>query len=89
MCPMHQGDKTQSDCFPSICREHHLPVGIPAGPAAGQKHLSQIHQMDSERERHLQAGGLQSGFKAVGQTQEQARHELRDHGESSQVRATC
>lgn len=51
-------------------------MGVPPGFTAGQEHLSQIHQVDTEGEGHLQAGGLQSCVEAVGQTQEQARHEL-------------
>ncbi|CAG03708.1 unnamed protein product [Tetraodon nigroviridis] len=71
--------------LPVLSREHHLPVGVPAGPPPGQEHLSQVHQVDPEGEGHLQAGGLQGRLQAVGQTQEQARHELRDHGTGAQV----
>ena len=47
--------------------------------------LSKIHQMGKQREGDLQAGGQQGGVQTVGTPQEQARHELRDHGQSSQI----
>ena len=52
----------------------------------GQRMLSKVHQMGKQREGNLQAGGQQGGLQAVGTPQEQAGHELRDHGQSSQVR---
>ena len=51
----------------------------------GQRVLSQVHQVGQPREGHLQAGGQQGCVPAVGAAQEQARHELRDHGPRSQV----
>ena len=66
-------------------RKHHLPLGVPAGPPPGQEHLPPLHQVDPEGEGHLQTGGLQGRLQAVGQTQEQAGHELRDHGAGTQV----
>ena len=60
-------------------------MGVPAGAVAGQEHVSQVHQVDAAGKGHLQAGGLQGRVQAVGQTQEQARYELRDHGPSLTV----
>jgi len=60
-------------------------MGVPAQAAPGQRVLSQVHQVGQPREGHLQAGGQQGGVPAVGAAQEQARHELRDHGPRSQV----
>lgn len=51
-------------------------MGVPAGPAPGQEHLSPVYQVDPEGEGHLQTGRLKGCVQAVGQTQEQARHEL-------------
>ena len=50
--------------------------------------MSALHQVDAEGEGHLQAGGQQGGVQAVGAPQEQARHELRDHGQSPQVKSS-
>ena len=47
--------------------------------------LSKVHQMGKQREGNLQAGGQQGRLQAVGASQEQAGHELRDHGQSSQI----
>ena len=44
--------------------------------------------MGQQREGNLQAGGQQGGLQTVGTSQEQTWHELRDHGQSSQVRLT-
>ena len=41
--------------------------------------------MGQQGEGHLQAGGQQGGVQAVGAPQEQAGHELRDHGPSTEV----
>ena len=54
----------------------------------GQRMLSKVHQMGKQREGNLQAGGQQGGLQTVGTSQEQAGHELRDHGQSSEVRLT-
>ena len=51
----------------------------------GQRMLSKVHQMGKQREGNLQAGGQQGGLQTVGSPQEQAGHELRDHGQSSQI----
>lgn len=55
-----------------LFRQHHIFVGVPPGTSARQEHLPQVHQVDPERERHLQAGGLQSCVKALGEAEEQA-----------------
>jgi len=47
--------------------------------------LSQVYQVGQPGEGDLQAGGQQGGVPAVGAPQEQAGHELRDHGPGSQV----
>ena len=47
--------------------------------------LSQVYQVGEQREGDIQAGGQQGGVQTVGHAQEQAWHELRDHGQSSQV----
>ena len=47
--------------------------------------LSKIHQMGQQREGHLQIGGQQGRVQVVGHAQEQTRHELRNHGQGSQV----
>ena len=52
----------------------------------GQRMLSKVHQMGKQREGNLQAGGQQGRLQTVGASQEQTGHELRDHGQSSQVR---
>ena len=54
----------------------------------GQRMLSKIHQMGKQREGDLQAGGQQGRVQALGTPQKQTRHELRDHGQSSQVGLT-
>ena len=73
-------------CFASVhSRIDHLPVGVPAQAAAGQGLLPALHQMDQPRERRLQIGRLESRFSIMGPPQEQARHELRDHGPSLKV----
>ena len=41
--------------------------------------------MGQQGEGHIQAGGQQGGVQAVGPPQEQARHELRDHGTRAEV----
>ena len=55
-----------------LFRQHHLSVGVPPGTSARQEHLPQVHQVDPARERHLQAGGLQSCVQAVGEAEKQA-----------------
>lgn len=64
---------------------HDVPLGVPAEAPAGQGVLPQVHQMDQQGEGCLQAGRLQGGVQAVGHAQEQAGHELRDHGEGTEV----
>ena len=51
----------------------------------GQRVLSPVHQVGKQREGHLQAGGQQGRVQAVGASQEQTGHELRNHGQGSQV----
>ncbi len=41
--------------------------------------------MEQQGEGDLQAGGQQGGVPPLGTAQEQAGHELRDHGSRSQV----
>ena len=78
-------------CCCCCCRRHgsrfdDVLVGVPAEAAAGQGLLSALHQVDQPREGRLQAGRLQSRFAVMGPAQEQARHELRDHGPRPEVR---
>ena len=47
--------------------------------------LPQVHQVGQPVGGDLQAGGQQGSVSAVGHAQEQAGHELRDHGQGSQV----
>ncbi len=47
--------------------------------------LPEVHKVEQQGEGDLQAGGQQGGVPPLGTTQEQARHELRDHGPRSQV----
>ncbi len=51
----------------------------------GQGLLPEVHQMEQQGEGDLQAGGQQGGVPPLGPAQEQAGHELRDHGSRSQV----
>lgn len=64
---------------------HDVPLGVPAETPPGQGVLSQVHQVDQQGEGRLQAGRLEGGVQAVGYAQEQARHELRDHGKGPEV----
>ncbi|KAL4713576.1 hypothetical protein ACJJTC_006164, partial [Scirpophaga incertulas] len=59
---------------------HHVPVGVPAEAAAGPRVLPALHQVDQSREGRVQARRLQGRVAPVGAAQEQAGHELRDHG---------
>lgn len=59
---------------------HHLPLGVPPQAAAGPRVLPAVHQVDEPREGCVQARRLQGRVAPVGPPQEQARHELRDHG---------
>merc|ERR1712203_294198 len=65
--------------------EQCLPLGVPPLPPPVSSQLSCLHQVGRQRQRGLQAGGQQGGLQAVGTAQEQAGHELRDHGESSEI----
>ena len=56
---------------------------LPSPP--GSRVLPQVHQVEQQGEGGLQAGGQQGGVEAVGDAQEQARHELRDDGQGAQV----
>ena len=51
----------------------------------GQRLLPEVHKVGQQGEGHLQAGGQQGGVQALGAPQEQAGHELRDHGPSTEV----
>lgn len=55
-------------------------MGVPAEAAAGPRVLPALHQVDEPREGRVQAGRLEGGVAALGPAQEQAGHELRDHG---------
>ena len=48
--------------------------------------LPQVHKVEQQGEGDLQAGGQQGGVPPLGTPQEQAGHELRNHGQSSQVK---
>ena len=52
----------------------------------GPRVLSQVHQVEQPREGGVQAGRQQGGVPALGHAQEQARHELRDDGQGTEVR---
>ncbi len=69
----------------AVCRPSHLSVGIPSAAVAKRRLLSEVHQVDRQEQRGLQAGRLEGGLATVGTAQEQAWHELRDHGTSAQV----
>ena len=47
--------------------------------------LPEVHQVGQPVGGDLQAGGQQGRVPAVGHAQEQAGHELRDHGPSTEV----
>ena len=57
-----------------------LPLGVPPLSAPVSSQLSSPHQVAGQRQGRLQDRGQQSGLQTVGTSQEQARHELRDHG---------
>ena len=63
----------------------HVPVAVPAAAATSQGLLSALHQMDGPRTRSLQASRLQGRLTSLGSSQEQARHELWNHGPRAQV----
>ena len=48
--------------------------------------LSQVHQVGKQRKGYFQTGGQQSRVETVGNAQKQTGYELRDHGQSSQVK---
>ena len=58
-------------------------VTFPSPP--GSRVLPQVHQVEQQGEGSVQAGGQQGCVQAVGDAQEQARHELRDDGQGAQV----
>ena len=60
-------------------------MGVPAGSVAGPGVLSVVHQVVGQTEGGVQAGGQQGSVEVVGRPQEQARHELRDHGQGPEV----
>lgn len=69
-----------------IYRFHDVPLGIFAETVAKLRLLPEVHQMVKPGKGCFQVGRLQSGVQALGRTQEQTRHELRDDGTCSQVR---
>jgi len=60
-------------------------VGVSAQPVADSIKLSKTHSLDWQRQRRVQDCGQQGGVQTVGSPQEQAWHELWDHGESSEI----
>jgi len=66
-------------------RFHDVPVGIFAQIVAKLGLLSEIHQVVESGKGRIQIGRLQGGVEALGRTQKQAGHELRDDGTRSQV----
>jgi len=75
----------QWDAKAETAPRHHVLVGIPASAAAELQLLSELHPMGRPRARHLQADQLEGRLASVGYPQEQAGHELRDHGPRSEV----
>ena len=67
-------------------RRDDVLVGIPAAVAAKQRNLPAVHQMDESRERHLQARRFKSRLQTLGRSQEQTGYELRDDGQSAEVK---
>ena len=61
-------------------------MGVPPVPSSVAQLMSQTHQVGGQGEGRVQDSGQQGGVQAVGAPQEQARHELRDHGPSPQVK---
>lgn len=61
----------------------HVPVGILAQAATRPRVLSTLYQMDESRAGRLQAGRQQGGLAALGHTQEQTGHELRNDGQGT------
>ena len=60
-------------------------MGVPAATAAECRLLPQVYQMDRSATGNLQACWFQGRLQAVGHPQEQAGHELRDHGTCFEV----
>lgn len=60
-------------------------MGVPADTVAEQRLLPSVHQVDRPQEGNLQTARLEGRFATVGTTEEQARDELRDDGQSAQV----
>lgn len=66
-------------------RFHDVPVGVFVETITKLRLLSAVHQMVEPGKGRIQIGRLQSGVEALGRTQEQTGHELRNDGTSSQV----
>ena len=62
-----------------------LSLGVPPLLAAVPQLLPKTHQVGGQREGRVQDSGQQGGVPAVGAPQEQAGHELRDHGPGAEV----
>lgn len=60
-------------------------MGILAQTPPRQGVLPEIYQMDEQGKGSVQVGGFEGGVEAVGDAQEQARHELRDDGTRPEV----
>ena len=60
-------------------------MGVPPVAAPVPRQLSPPYQVAGQRQGGLQDRGQQGRLQAVGASQEQAGHELRDHGQSSQI----
>jgi hypothetical protein len=66
-------------------REHDIPVGVPAANAPEPRLLPALYQVDESGEGDLQARRLEIRLATLGHPQKQARDELRDDGQSSEV----
>lgn len=74
-----------TDFFFLSFRFHDVPVGVFVETVTKLRLLSAVHQMVEPGKGRIQIGRLQSGVEALGRTQEQTGHELRNDGTSSQV----
>jgi len=63
----------------------HVSLGVPVAVAAELWILSKLHTMGRPRAWHLQADQLKGRLTFVGNSQEQARYELRDDGPCFEV----
>ena len=60
-------------------------MGVPLVFTPVAQLLPRLYQVGGQGEGRVQAGRQQGGVQAVGAPQEQARHELRDHGPGAEV----